>query len=387
MKIELKSSDGKRFEIDLHCAVVKIGSAVITQEFGKLNRGLVYSYARVINELYEKGARVVIVSSGAVSAGIGEMQSKRYPQAIPEKQALASIGQSKLMKLYSEAFGKYGRKVGQILLTRADMDDRRRYLNTRYTLEMLFKMGVVPIVNENDTTTIDELKFGDNDLLSAIVATKLEAELLVMLTVVDGLCYSVPKPGKPAQLIPLVERLTPEIKNLACDSRTELGSGGMHTKLQAVEYAALGGVYSVITNGKRRGILEKIFSGEIEGTLFLPVAGRKRLSKRQRWIAFGKAGRGRKLIIDAGASQALLRKGKSLLPVGIKDVIGEFERGDVVEIYDEKGTFLGKGLVNYTSEEVKKIKGHHTSEIPDLLGHRDYDEVVHRDNFVLLVDR
>lgn len=387
MKLVLKPRDKKSFEIDLHCAVVKIGSAVITQEVGKLNRRLIYSYARVINELYEKGVRVVIVSSGAVSAGIGEMQIKRYPQAIPEKQALASIGQSKLMKLYSEAFGRYGRKVGQILLTRADMDDRRRYLNTRYTLEMLFKMGVVPIINENDTTTIDELKFGDNDLLSAIVATKLEAELLVILTVVDGLCYGAPKPGKQTPVIPLVEHITPEIKNLVCATRTEMGSGGMQSKLQAVEYASLGGVYSVIANGKKTGILQKIFSGEIEGTLFLPIAGKKRLSRRQRWIAFGKAGRGRKLIIDAGATEALLHKGKSLLPVGIKEVIGEFQRGDVVEIYDENGTFLGKGLVNYSSEEVKKIKGHHTSEILQLIGHRDYDEVVHRDNFVLLIDR
>ncbi len=385
MKVTLTSMDGIKHDIDLRCVVVKIGSAVITREMGRLDRSLINSYTRVISALYERGIRVVIVSSGAVSAGLGEVNASRPPQSIPEKQALAAIGQSHLMRQYTDAFSRYNRKVAQILLTRDDMDDRRRYLNTSYTLDRLFDMGVVPIINENDTTTIDELKFGDNDLLSAIVATKLDAELLLLMTVVDGLYVGDPTKDKHCQLLPRVERITPEIKALASSVKSVLGSGGMQSKLQAVEYASLAGIYSIIANGKKRNILETIISGKVDGTLFLP-ASRKRMSKRERWIAFGTAGRGRKIIIDSGATKALIQKGKSLLSVGIKDIEGEFSRGNVVFVCNEKGDILGKGLVNYSSDEVLKIKGVRTCDIAGILGYRDYEEVIHRDNFVLLID-
>lgn len=385
MLIELKTKDGRTFKLDLQCAVIKIGSAVITRELGRLDEALIDAYANVISRLVKQGIRIVIVSSGAVSAGIGEIGSRQLPQSIPEKQALAAIGQSKLMKAYAEAFAKYGRKVAQILLTRGDMEDRRRYLNARYTLDMLYKMGVVPVINENDTTTIDELRFGDNDLLSAIVATKLGAQLLVILTNVAGLYDGDPQHSSGAKLIPVVERVTPAIKSLASTGKSVYGSGGMTSKLQAAEYCALAGIYTIMVYGKNPAVLDRVFAGEVDGTLFLPTM-HKRLSSRERWIAFGKTGRGRKVIIDAGASEALLKKGKSLLAVGIKSVEGEFRSGDVVEIYDEQQRLLGKGLINYSSEELQKIKGKHTREIRKILGYMDYDEVVHRDNFVQLID-
>jgi glutamate 5-kinase len=289
------------------------------------------------------------------------------------------------MRLYAEVFARYGRKVAQLLLTRDDMEDRRRYRNARYTLDMLYEMGVVPIINENDTVTIDELKFGDNDMLSAIVAAKLEADLLVLLTVVDGLFDASPKRSKDANLIPVVERVTTEIKRLVYSGKSTYGSGGMESKLESVEYAGLAGIPSIIAHGKKRAILSNIFSGTIDGTLFLPRKCR-RLSARERWIAFGKIGGGRKLILDKGACEALVSRGKSLLAVGISKVVGDFKRGDVVQVCNQSDELLGKGLVNYSSEEIRKIKGSKSSEIQKILGYMDYDEVVHRDNFVLLID-
>jgi glutamate 5-kinase len=250
---------------------------------------------------------------------------------------------------------------------------------------MLFEMGVVPIINENDTITIDELKFGDNDVLSAIVAAKLEAQLLVLLTVVDGLFDASPRRNANARIIPVVRNITPDIKKLVFGGKTLFGSGGMQSKLTAVEYAGLAGIHSIIANGRTRGILKKIFAGEVEGTLFLPRKGR-RLSARERWIAFGKIGSGKKIIIDSGAARAMTSKGSSLLAVGIREVIGDFSSGDVVMVSDEEDTLLGKGLINYSSAETRKIMGKKSSEISKILGYMDYDEVIHRDNFVLLID-
>ena len=385
MNVELRTKTGKTFQTTLRCVVFKFGSAVLSREFGHLDRRLIASYAKTISDLIDNGLRVVIVSSGAISAGIGEMSFEKKPESIPEKQALAAIGQSKLMNLYSEVFARHGKKVAQILLTRDDMEDRRRFRNVRYTLDKLYALGVVPIINENDTITIDELKFGDNDILSAIVASKLDADMLIMLTVVDGLYMSWSESNRPEDIIPLVDRVTPRILKMVSSSKSPYGTGGMLSKLKAAEYAGYAGIYTIIANGKKPGILERLFAGDIDGTLFLPGM-KKRLSSRKRWIAFGKSGGSRRIVVDAGARKALVEQGRSLLPVGIKHVEGGFKRGDVVLVYDEEEILLGKGIINFSSHEIQKIKGLRTSNISAVLGAMDYEEVIHRDNFVLLID-
>lgn len=385
MNIELRTKNGKIFQTTLRGVVFKFGSAVLSREFGHLDRRLIASYAKTISDLIDKGLRVVIVSSGAISAGIGEMNFDKKPESIPAKQALAAIGQNKLMNLYSEVFERHEKKVAQILLTRDDMEDRRRFLNARYTLDKLYELGIVPIINENDTVTIDELKFGDNDILSAIVASKLEADMLVMLTVVDGLYMTWSESNKPDDIIPLVDRVTPQILKMVSSSKSPYGTGGMLSKLKAAEYAGYAGIYTIIANGKKRGVLDRLFAGFVDGTLFLPGT-KKRLTSRKRWIAFGKIGGSRRIVVDAGARKALVEQGRSLLPVGIKHVEGQFKRGDVVLVYDEDDNLLGKGLINFSCLEVQKIKGLRTSNISAVLGSIDYEEVIHRDNFVLLID-
>jgi glutamate 5-kinase len=370
--------------------VIKIGSAVLTSGHGKLDEEIIDGFARAIADLFARGVKCVVVSSGAILAGSGEIQLRSRQRSMPEKQALAAIGQSKLMQIYSAIFARYGRKVAQILLTRADMEDRRRYLNARHTLDYLLDLGVVPIVNENDTTTVDEIKFGDNDILSAIVATKIDADILIMLSVVDGLCCrkaGADRGGRTrqsvGQVIEVVPRVTPDIAAMAQNDRSEGGSGGMQSKIDAARIASCAGLYTVIANGKRPGILEKIFAGDFPGTLFLPEQPTRQWRARERWIAFGKSGKGKRIIVDDGAKRALLQN-KSLLPVGVRAVEGSFEHGDVVEVCDAEGVVLAKGLSNYAADEVKRICGRKSADIAHILGYKDYDEVIHRDNLVLL---
>ncbi|HPB30551.1 MAG TPA: glutamate 5-kinase [Candidatus Sumerlaeota bacterium] len=363
--------------------VLKLGSAVLTRPGDeRLDENLIDDIAMSVSRLFDEGREVIIVTSGAVAAGKGLLRIPRRSASIPEKQALAAVGQSRLMQVYSMHFERYGRNIAQLLLTRDDMDDRRRYLNTNYAMEKLLSLGVVPIINENDTTTVDELRFGDNDGLSAMVAAKMKAEFLIILSDVDGLYDKDPRTNPDARLITRVEKVTPAIEAMAANPPSRLGAGGMRSKIEAARSATLAGTWACICCGKKPGILGDLFAGRCPGTLFVPDS-QKNLSGRERWIAFGKAGTNRWLVLDDGARKALVEGKKSLLAVGIRDVRGNFERGDVVEIRDGEGLRLGCGLINFSSDEVRRIQGARSEDVKRILGQKEYNEVIHRDNMIL----
>ena len=359
--------------------VIKIGSGVISNDDG-LDTGTIAAIVRDVAELRRQGFEVVIVSSGAVAAGKGDLGIIGRPRTIPLKQAAAAIGQSRLMRAYKEALRPLGLTAGQVLLTRDDLANRRRYLNARNTLMTLLEYGVIPIINENDTVVVDEIRFGDNDNLSALVTNLVEAHLLVILSDVDGLFDSDPGKNTGAQLIPLVERIGSGIEAMAGDSASLFGTGGMVTKIRAAKRASLYGVGTAIINGRTPGILVRFFAGEELGTYFLPA--RDRMAAKKHWIAFTKKPRG-KLFVDDGARNALVSKGKSLLPSGIQGVEGGFDRGDAVRLCTLDGIGFAKGVINYTLPELLRIMGKKSSEIEGILGYKYGDEIVHRDNLVL----
>lgn len=365
--------------------ILKAGSNVLSSSLGTIDLPLVNGLARQMAAAYQKGIEIVFVSSGAVSCGIGIMGRTEKPRSIPEKQALAAIGQCRLMHIYSSVFDTHDIRIAQVLLTRDDMEDRRRYLNAEYTLSTLLDEKVLPIINENDTVTIDELKFGDNDGLAALLATKLRADLFVILTDVEGLMSANPREDPDARLVPLIgEDGSGSVAPAKVSGGSKFGSGGMSSKLEAARVATLAGVTTVIANGRRDSVITDILAGKEVGTLFLPrkkTAGQ--MSARDRWI-LAKVPRGRRLTIDDGAKKALLVGKKSLLAVGVVEVEGEFKKGDVVEICDRKKTPLAKGLVNFSSENCQRIMGMKTPQIVRALGDLDYPEVVHRDNLVVL---
>jgi glutamate 5-kinase len=359
--------------------VVKVGSGVLSTAEG-LNEAMIVSLARDIDVLLRRGYEVILVSSGAVAAGKRDLGIVGRPTSIPLKQAAAAIGQSRLMRAYKEAFRADGHTVAQILLTRDDLANRRRYLNARNTLMTLLDHGITPIINENDTVVIDEIRFGDNDNLSALATNLVEANLLVILSDVDGLFDRDPRDFPDARLIPLVEKITEEIEAIAGDTGSEFGTGGMATKIRAAKRATLYGVPTVIVNGLIPGVLPRIFDGEELGTYFLPA--RDRMAAKKHWIAFTKKPRG-KLFLDDGAKRAIVERGKSLLPSGIKGVEGGFERGDAVRLCDLDGREFAKGVINYALPELLRIMGKKSSEIEGILGYKYGDEVMHRDNLVL----
>jgi glutamate 5-kinase len=367
--------------------ILKLGSAVLTRSGDeRLDENFLDDVAKAVSGLFDGGREVIIVSSGAVAAGLGCLHLTKKNKSIPEKQALAAVGQSRLMHRYSVHFSNYGRNIAQMLLNRDDMEDRRRYLNTRYTLEKLLSFGVVPIINENDTTTVDELRFGDNDVLSAIVTAKMKAEFLILLSDVDGLYNCDPRANPDAKLITRIDEINPEIVKMAANTTSKLGAGGMTSKIEAARRGTSSGAYVCICNGKKTGILDFLFKGKCPGTLFRP--GKKRdLSSRARWIAFGKSEEDRVIIVDDGAKNALIAGKKSLLSVGIKSIKGKFECSDVVGICDTEGNLIAKGLVNYNSEDLAKIKGARSEDIESILGIKEYNEVIHRDNMSVFQDK
>ena len=363
--------------------VLKLGSAVLTRADERLDENLIDDVAQSVSRLFDEGREAIIVTSGAVAAGKGLLHFNKKKRSIPEKQALAAVGQSRLMHIYSMHFSHYGRNIAQLLLTRDDMEDRRRYLNTSYALETLLEMGVVPIINENDTTTVDELRFGDNDMLSSILAAKMKAEFLIILSDVDGLFDKDPRTSKDARLLTRIEKITQEIEGAAAHSPSKLGAGGMRSKIEAARRAMDAGAHVCICNGKKPGILQEVFAGRCPGTLFVPRQ-RLELSSRDRWIVFGKSGVNKWVIVDEGARKALIEGKKSLLPVGVKGVEGKFERGDVVEIRDKSGNRIGKGLVNFNSDDVRRIMGAKCDDIEKILGQKEYEEIIHRDKMIIL---
>lgn len=359
--------------------VIKIGSGVISNTAG-LENDRVSAISEDVCKLLDRGLEVIVVSSGAVAAGKGQLGIIGRPQTIPQKQAAAAIGQTRIIRKYQEVFQASDYNVAQVLLTRDDLSNRRRYLNARNTVMTLLEYGVTPIVNENDTVVVEEIRFGDNDNLSALVASLVEADLLVILSDVDGFYDCDPGTNPGAQLIPVVERVTPEIEAMGGGSRGALGTGGMGTKLKAAKRAALSGIGTLIVNGRTPHILSQVFAGDEVGTYVLPA--QCKLTAKKHWIAFSKKPRG-KLLIDEGGQRAVIKGGKSLLPSGIVGVDGGFERGDAVRICDQQGREFARGIISYSLAETLQIMGKQCSQIEKILGYKYRDEVICRDDLVL----
>lgn len=357
-------------------AVVKLGTQLLSDKDLKLDADFVSKIAKQVAELRQRGIHVTIVSSGAVGAGMGILKLAKRPTDLSKLQAVAAVGQRRLMDVWAAAFEPFGLPVAQLLITRQDIDDRTRFLNVRNTIHAAHELGAVPIINENDTISTDEIikiTFGDNDILAAHVATALRAELLVLLTVVDGILDGDGKPVRMAESVETVQQL---VRN----EKSELGKGGMNSKLHAAKMTLDCGEAMAVADGRMDNVLPRLLSGEEIGTLFVANA-RSRRSGKDRWI--GAARPAGTIVIDTGAISALVEKNKSLLPAGIVSVEGTFARGDVVAISDSTGKTIARGLTNYSSSDIQLIRGKKTSDVRALLNERAYDEVVHRDNLVV----
>ena len=359
--------------------VIKIGTSLLADKIEGINAVRIEDTARSVAHLQSLGYHVVIVSSGAIGAGVGLLKLKERPRTIPEKQAAAAIGQPILMEAYERAFRHQRCTIAQLLLTKDDFVNRSRYVNIKNTFSALFQKGVVPIINENDSVAVEEIKLGDNDNLSALVSNLIEAGLLIILSDVDGLFSDDPAKNPDARLIPVVERISPQIERLAKDRTSELSTGGMITKLQAAKQCSSSGIAVIITNGANPRVIEDIVSGRPAGTLFLPQTNR--LNVRKKWIGFVSDSKGA-VVVDDGARGALLKKQKSLLPSGVLEIRGEFKARDTISVLDLLGNEIAKGVSGYSSAELSKIKGKKTGEIQKILN-RGGGEVIHRNNLVL----
>ncbi len=360
--------------------VLKLGSAVLTAPDG-LNQPLIQRLVGEIGRLLSGEREFIIVSSGAIAAGCRKLGLDSRPTGIPQAQAVAAAGQSTLILTYEEAFAEFDLKVAQILLTHDDLESRHRFLNARNTLLTLLQWRVVPIINENDTVVTDELKFGDNDNLAALICNLAGADLLILLTDTDGLYDKDPREHSDARLIHLVSTIDAGIEKAAGKRPGTLGRGGMVSKLSAAKKAGAAGLPTLIANGLTPGILGKIFAGEEVGTLFLPQE--QKLSSRQYWLAYNVTPKGA-ILVDYGAREALINRHKSLLPAGILEVFGGFRKGDAVHLMDSDGKPFAVGLTNYSAREITRIKGRQSQEISQTLGGpKGYDEVIHRDNLVI----
>lgn len=361
--------------------VVKVGTRVLTNPDGTLDGDRIARLAEELNQLLEAGRRVVLVSSGAVGAGMNQLGIARRPTGLAQLQAVAAVGQTKLIEAYDRTLKKHGRHAAQVLLTAGDFDDRTRYLNVRNTLLALLEYGAVPIINENDTVAVDELQatFGDNDRLAAMVTSLIRASLLVILSDVEGLYDG--DPADPAsQLISNVARLDETVNGYVRDKATGLSKGGMASKLNAARIATTAGESVIIASGRRAGVLAQIMRGETVGTLFM--AQGKSITPWKRWLGFSAQPRGR-LVIDDGACRAIADQGRSLLAIGITAAQGGFDKGDVVALCDPSGREIARGLTNYQSADIDRIKGLRSDQIAATLGHLPYEEVIHRDNLVV----
>jgi glutamate 5-kinase len=367
--------DRKELMSRVRSVVVKVGTKVLSDRADRLDTRRVASLCEQVHALKARGLTVVVVSSGAIAAGMAELGMKKRPKTLPELQAAAAVGQSHLMAAYDENFRRHGYRAAQVLLTREVINDRVRYLNTRNAIHAMLELGAVPVINENDTISVDEITFGDNDYLAAMVTNLLRADLLVLLSTVDGL-------ETPAGVVLDVVGADDEtVKGLVRAEKTRLGKGGMGSKLEAADIARASGETAVIANGTRDNVLIDLLDGHKVGTLLL--ASEKKLSSRARWIGFGVRPRGT-LVIDDGARKALLERGKSLLPSGVVAVEGDFDTASVVNIVDAAGRAVARGLVNYPADSARLIAGHKSGDIERILGSCPYAEIVHRDNLVVL---
>ena len=359
--------------------VIKLGSNVVAKPNGKINAALIRRLAGEIAALNADGKEIILISSGAVRVGSARLGRPARPDDLPARQAAATVGQSELVAAYRSAFARHELPLGQILLTQADIADARRYLHLRNTLSTLRDLGVVPLLNENDPVGIRGVEIGENDRLAALVAAKVEADLVVLLSDVEGFFTSDPRQDPTAELIHEVTRLTPQLRDRATGPGSG-GRGGMRSKLDAARAAMKSGVYLVIVRGSLQNALGRVLAGEEIGTLFVPEAAK--LRSRKRWLGFAFTPKGR-VIVDDGARRALMERGSSLLPAGVREVGGEFRQGDAVSVV-ARGEEIARGLVNYSSDEVRAMRGCHSSEIAERIGYRNFDEVIHRDNLVVL---
>lgn len=361
--------------------VIKVGTNVLADPTGHLDRGRIQSLADQLHRIRSAGRKVVLVSSGAIGAGVGKLRLGKRPTDLPHLQACAAVGQSALMQLYQECLTPHAVQTAQILLTASDFDNRLRYLNVRNTIRTLFEYDALPIINENDTVSVAEIKFGDNDHLAAMVTNLLRAPLLVLLTNVDGLYSDDPRERADAALVTTVTHIDASVTEMAGAGKSNLGTGGMRSKLRAARLATAAGEAVVMANGSHDGILDRIFAGEPVGTLFLPHG--TDVPSWKRWVGYTAQPKG-KLVVDDGARRAVVEQGKSLLPVGVIRVEGEFRKGDVVTICDKDDGEVARGLSNFTSAEAQRICGLPTEKIAAQLGSVPYEELIHRDNLVVV---
>lgn len=362
--------------------VVKVGTSTITYSNGKRNFSQIDRLARELSDLQNQGKEMILVTSGAVAVGVDRLGLPKKPDTIPGKQAAAAVGQGVLMHTYEKFFADYGQVVAQVLLTKTESIDRHRYTNSRNTFMELLKQGVIPIVNENDVVALDELKIGDNDNMSALVAGIVDADLVIILSDIDGLYTANPQTNPDAELVPLVTEITPEIEASAGGVGSARGTGGMATKIQAAKATTSSGINLVIASGTEKNAIPRIVNGENIGTLF--VSRENRLQFRKRWLAFGARIQG-SVVVDAGCAEAIHKAGGcSILPAGVVAVEGCFEPGSTISVKDGDGHELARGLSHYSSEELEKIKGCKSCDIEDIIGHKNYDEIIHRDDLVIL---
>ena len=378
---QLRNAPARRALPKVKRLVVKVGSGLISAPGQGLLPDRIGALADELAALAKDGREVVVVSSGAIASGMARLGLTQRPRSIPEKQAAAAVGQSALMWHYEQAFARHGIRVAQVLVTQEDISARPRYLNARNTLQVLLRFRVVPVVNENDTVAVEEIKVGDNDNLAALVAHLVDADLLVILTDVDGLYTGDPRVDPEARRLDTVDAVTEEIERLVWDADGQVSVGGMSTKLEAARKVTSSGIPMVIASGRVPGTLRRVLRGEPLGTYFVPRGDR--LAGRKRWIAFAVPPQGR-LTVDAGARSALVERGKSLLPSGVVEVEGEFHAGEVVSLSAADGKEFARGLTNYDAAELRKIQGAKTKDIEERLGYKSFDEVIHRDNLVLL---
>jgi glutamate 5-kinase len=363
--------------------VIKVGTGVLTRD-EDIDVKVINRLAREMSWLMDEGYEVILVSSGAIGSGVKKMGVIERPAQIPEKQAVAAVGQPSLMLAYEKAFGRHKKRVAQILLTRDDLCNRKRHLNARNTLNVLLGWQVLPIINENDTVVVDELKFGDNDNLSAMITHLMDAQILISLTDTDGLYDKDPQANEDASLVPLVSKIDRALERAASDIPGAFGMGGMSSKVQTAKKVTTSGIPMIIASGLKPNVLKSLFQGKDVGTLFLPT--RQRMASRKCWIAFTLKEKGA-IRVDKGAARAICEQGKSLLPIGITEVEGDFGEGAMVCCLDPDGVPVARGLVNYGAADIRRLKGLRTSQIEKALGHKHYDEVIHRDNLVMIYDQ
>jgi glutamate 5-kinase len=361
--------------------VVKVGSSILASVEKGLHYDVFSRLTKEISELKRQGYEIVLVSSGAIAAGMEKLGYKTRPQAITQKQATAAVGQTRLMNIYENYFSRYQQMVAQVLLTHDDLSHRRRFLNARNTLLTLLELGIIPIINENDTVVVDEIKVGDNDNLSALITNLIGADLLIILTDIEGLCDSDPRVNPDARCISLVQDIDVVTEQVAGGTKSEMSVGGMDSKIQAARKASRFGIPTVVARGTKEEILHQILKGKEIGTLILPKS--EALSSRKHWIAFNLKPKG-DVIVDDGAKKAIVQKGKSLLPSGVVKIKGSFDRGDLVACLGPRGREFARGLVNYSAAELEMIKGLRSDQIESTLGYKYSDEVIHRDDLAVL---